>query len=105
MFEGIQRGLGEALKRLRGRGRITEANVRESLQEVRKALLDADVNYTVANAFIERVTERSIGQQVLRSQALHGAHVVGRNLAARRHHLHGACEGLALAISGSVIQN
>src|SRR5262245_59818647 len=67
MFEGIQRSLGEALKKLGGRGRITEANVRESLQEVRKALLDADVNYTVANAFIERVTERSIGQQVLRT--------------------------------------
>jgi signal recognition particle subunit SRP54 len=67
MLEGIQRSLGEALKKLRGRGRITEANVRESMQEVRKALLDADVNYNVANAFIERVTERSIGQQVLRT--------------------------------------
>src|SRR5437588_624950 len=67
MLEGIQRSLGEALKRLRGRGRITEANVRESMQEIRKALLDADVNYTVANAFIERVQDRAIGQQVLRT--------------------------------------
>jgi signal recognition particle subunit SRP54 len=67
MFEGIQRGLGEALKKLRGRGRLTEANVREGLQEVRKALLDADVNFTVANDFIARVTERSIGQEVLRT--------------------------------------
>jgi signal recognition particle subunit SRP54 len=67
MFEGIQRNLGEALKRLRGRGRITEANIREAMQEVRKALLDADVNYTVANDFIKRVTERSLGQQVLRT--------------------------------------
>ncbi len=67
MFEGIQRNLGEALKRLRGRGRITEANIREAMQEVRKALLDADVNYTVANDFVARVTERSIGQQVLRT--------------------------------------
>jgi signal recognition particle subunit SRP54 len=67
MFEGIQRGLGEALKRLRGRGRITEANIRESMQEVRRALLDADVNYTVADEFIQRVTERSLGQQVLRT--------------------------------------
>ena len=54
MFEGIQRGLSEALKKLRGRGRITEANVREGMQEVRKALLDADVNYTVANDFIAK---------------------------------------------------
>ena len=67
MFEGIQRGLGEALKKLRGRGRITEANVREALQEVRKALLDADVNFTVANEFIDRVTQRSVGQEVLRT--------------------------------------
>src|SRR5436305_10349787 len=67
MFEGIQRGLSEALKKLRGRGRITEANVREGMQEVRKALLDADVNYTVANEFIARVTERSVGQEVLRT--------------------------------------
>jgi signal recognition particle subunit SRP54 len=67
MFEGIQRGLSEALKRLRGRGRLTEANIREGLQEVRKALLDADVNYNVAQEFIARVTERSLGQQVLRT--------------------------------------
>ena len=67
MFEGIQRGLSEALKRLRGRGRLTEANIRDGLQEVRRALLDADVNYTVANDFIARVTERSLGQAVLRT--------------------------------------
>jgi signal recognition particle subunit SRP54 len=67
MLEGIQRNLSEALKRLRGRGRITEANIRDAMQEVRKALLDADVNYTVANDFVQRVTERSIGQQVLRT--------------------------------------
>jgi signal recognition particle subunit SRP54 len=67
MFEGIQRNLGEALKKLRGRGRITETNIREAMQEVRKALLDADVNYTVANDFIQRVTQRSIGQEVLRT--------------------------------------
>ncbi len=67
MLEGIQRNLTEALKRLRGRGRLTEANVREGLEEVRKALLDADVNYTVANDFIDRVREKSLGEQVLRT--------------------------------------
>jgi signal recognition particle subunit SRP54 len=67
MFEGIQRGLGEAFKKLRGRGRLTEANVRDGLQEVRKALLDADVNYTVAEEFVNRVTQRSLGQEVLRT--------------------------------------
>ena len=67
MFEGIQRNLGEALKKLRGRGRITEANIRESMGEIRKALLEADVNFTVANEFIQRVTEQAVGQQVLRT--------------------------------------
>src|SRR5262245_62026317 len=67
MFEGITRNLGEVFKKLRGRGRITEANVRESLLDVRKALLDADVNYTVASEFIERVTEKAVGQEVLRT--------------------------------------
>jgi signal recognition particle subunit SRP54 len=67
MFEGIQRGLSEALKKLRGRGRLTEANIRDGLQEVRSALLDADVNFTVANDFIARVTEKAVGQEVLRT--------------------------------------
>ncbi len=66
MFEGIQRGLSDALKKLRGRGRLTEANIRDSMQEVRRALVDADVNFTVAQDFVKRVTERSVGQEVLR---------------------------------------
>jgi signal recognition particle subunit SRP54 len=67
MFEGIQRSLGEAFKKLRGRGRLSEANIRDGLQEVRKALLDGDVNYTVATEFVDRVTQRSLGQEVLRT--------------------------------------
>ena len=67
MFEGIQRGLSDALRKLRGRGRLTEANIREGLREVRRALLEADVNFTVANDFIARVTEKSLGQEVLRT--------------------------------------
>jgi signal recognition particle subunit SRP54 len=65
MFEGIQKSLSEAFKKLRGRGRLTEANIREGLREVRTALLEADVNFNVVNALIQRVTERSIGQEVL----------------------------------------
>jgi signal recognition particle subunit SRP54 len=67
MFEGIQRGLSDALKRLRGRGRLTEANIRDGLQEVRRALIEADVNFTVARDFIARVTEKAVGQEVLRT--------------------------------------
>jgi signal recognition particle subunit SRP54 len=67
MFEGLQRALGDALKKLRGRGRLTEVNIRDGLQEIRRALLDADVNYNVVNTFTTRVTERAVGQAVLRS--------------------------------------
>jgi signal recognition particle subunit SRP54 len=67
MFDSLTRTLGAALKRLSGRGRMTEANIREALLEVKRALLDADVNYNVVNNFVARVTERAVGQQVLRS--------------------------------------
>ncbi|RLS36969.1 MAG: signal recognition particle protein [Planctomycetota bacterium] len=67
MFESLQRTLGDALKRLRGRGRLTEANIREALEEVRIALLDADVHYQVAHDFLTRVTEKAVGQEVLRT--------------------------------------
>src|SRR5580700_4185326 len=65
MFEGITRGLSDALKKLRGRGRLTEANIRDGMREVRRALLEADVNFTVVNTFIGRVEERAVGQDVL----------------------------------------
>src|SRR6516165_5279196 len=67
MFEGIQRSLSEVFKKLRGRGRLSEANIRDGMREVRRALLEADVNFKVVNEFIERVTEKSVGQAVLRS--------------------------------------
>jgi signal recognition particle subunit SRP54 len=67
MFEGIQRALSDAFRKLSGRGRLTENNIREGLNEVRRALLDADVNFEVANNFIARVTEKAIGQEVLRT--------------------------------------
>jgi signal recognition particle subunit SRP54 len=67
MFEGIQRSLSEVFKKLRGRGRLSESNIRDGLREVRRALLEADVNFKVVNDFIERVTEKAVGQAVLRS--------------------------------------
>src|SRR5882757_7945487 len=65
MFEGIQKNLSDAFKALRGRGRLSEANIRDGMREVRRALLEADVNFNVVNEFIKRVTERSVGQEVL----------------------------------------
>src|SRR5262249_16015720 len=65
MLEGITRGLGDALKKLRGRGRLTADNIRDGLKEVRKALLEADVNFTVVNDFISNVEAKAVGQDVL----------------------------------------
>jgi signal recognition particle subunit SRP54 len=65
MLEGITRGLSDALKKLRGRGRLTADNIREGLREVRRALLEADVNLTVATDFITRVEAKAVGQDVL----------------------------------------
>ncbi|MCS7166539.1 MAG: signal recognition particle protein [Gemmatales bacterium] len=67
MFQTLQKALGAALQKLTSRGRLTESNIREGLEEVRRALLEADVNYHVVQGFIERVAQKAIGQQVIRS--------------------------------------
>ncbi|HJZ57859.1 MAG TPA: signal recognition particle protein [Gemmataceae bacterium] len=65
MFEGITRSLSEAFKKLRGRGRLTAENIKDGLREVRRAFLEADVNYNVVTEFIGRVEVKSVGQDVL----------------------------------------
>ena len=67
MFENLTDRLTQTLKRLRGQGRLTEENVRETLREVRMALLEADVALPVVRDFIERVRVRAVGQEVLQS--------------------------------------
>jgi signal recognition particle subunit SRP54 len=67
MFDSLTSKLQSAFKNLRGLGKISEANVAESLREVRLALLDADVNFKVVKDFIDRVREKSLGQEVLQS--------------------------------------
>ncbi len=67
MFDSLQERLGGTLQKLRGQGRITEDNVKDTLREVRMALLEADVALPVVREFIERVKERAMGQDVLRS--------------------------------------
>src|SRR3954466_10992170 len=67
MFEGITRGLSDAFKKLRGHGRLSEANMQDGLREVQKALPEADVNFNVAKNFIKRVGEAAVGREVLRS--------------------------------------
>ena len=67
MFESLSASLSSALNAFRGRGRLTEANMREGLGSVRTALLDADVAYDVADRFLDRVVADAIGAQVLES--------------------------------------
>jgi signal recognition particle subunit SRP54 len=67
MFEDLNKKLEGVFKRLRGEGKISEANVAESLREIRRVLLDADVNYKVAKQFVEDVKERAVGEHVLQS--------------------------------------
>ena len=66
-FEGLSEKLNAAFKRLRSKGKLSEADVKEAMREVRMALLEADVNYKVAKSFIADVTERAIGANVLES--------------------------------------
>ncbi len=67
MFESLSGNLTSALKTLRGRGKLTEANMREGLQLVQHALLEADVSFSVVKDFMGRVTEQAIGERVLKS--------------------------------------
>src|SRR5215470_14074268 len=67
MFDSLSSKLQNAFKNLRGLGKISESNISEALREVRLALLEADVNFKVARDFIERVTAKSIGQEVVQS--------------------------------------
>ncbi|HCB74805.1 MAG TPA: signal recognition particle protein, partial [Sphingomonas bacterium] len=67
MFDSLSDRLGGVFDRLRGRGALTEADVRGAMREVRIALLEADVALPVARAFVDKVTEEAVGQNVLRS--------------------------------------
>ena len=67
MFDNLTEKLEGVFKKLRGSGKLTEANIEEALREVRRVLLEADVNYKVARSFVSKVKERAVGQDVLKS--------------------------------------
>ncbi len=67
MFDTLSEGLQSAFKSLRGKGTLTEGNMRDGLQTVERALLEADVSYPVVQSFMEHVTERALGRRVLLS--------------------------------------
>jgi signal recognition particle subunit SRP54 len=66
-FEGLSERLQAVMQRLRGKGKVTEADVKEAMREVRLALLEADVNFKVVKSFVNKVRERAVGQEVLKS--------------------------------------
>ncbi len=67
MFEDLQQKLETSLKKIRGQGKLTEKNISDTLREVRRVLLDADVNYHVAKGFIENVSQKALGKEVINS--------------------------------------
>ncbi|MCW9065432.1 MAG: signal recognition particle protein [Ignavibacteriaceae bacterium] len=67
MFEDLSLKIENALKKVRGQGRLNDKNISDTLREIRRILLDADVNYKVAKEFIEKVSEKALGQEVITS--------------------------------------
>ncbi|MBR6125927.1 signal recognition particle receptor subunit alpha, partial [Candidatus Saccharibacteria bacterium] len=67
MFSQLTDSLENTLKNLRGQGKLTEENVAESLREVRRAFLEADVNFNVTRDFVKAVKEKALGSEVLNS--------------------------------------
>lgn len=66
-FEGLSEKLQEVTRKLRGKARITESDLKEMLREVKLALLEADVNYMIVKEFISTIQEKALGQDVLKS--------------------------------------
>ena len=66
MFENLTQRLSRTIQTLRGQGRLTEENIKETMREIRMALLEADVALPVVKSFVDQVRERAIGQEVLR---------------------------------------
>lgn len=67
MFENLSERLESAFKQLKGEGRINEINIASTVKEIRRALVDADVNYKIAKEFTDRVKDKAVGEKVLTS--------------------------------------
>src|SRR6476469_7186512 len=65
MFESLSDRLGSAFKNLKGEGRITDLNIAATVKEIRRALVDADVNYKIAKEFTDTVKDKALGEKVL----------------------------------------
>ena len=67
MFNQLQNRLSNVVKTLRGQGKISEKNVKDAIRDVRRALLEADVNLMVVRSFIDKVQKKAVGEKVLKS--------------------------------------
>ena len=67
MFQSLSEKLANAFKKFKSKGKLTEADVREGMREVKLALLEADVNFKVVKDFVKTVTDRAVGAEVLES--------------------------------------
>ena len=67
MFDDLQKRLSSALRRFRVSGVLTEANMKEGLREVRTALLEADVNFKIVQEFMEKVTAKAVGAELIKA--------------------------------------
>ena len=65
MFENLSSKITSAMRTLKGNGRITDVNVATTVKEIRRALMDADVNYKVAKEITDRIKEQALGQKIL----------------------------------------
>ncbi len=74
-FEGLSEKLSAVFKKMRGKGKLKESDIKEAMREVRLALLEADVNYKVVKDFVASVTEKAVGDEVLESLKIGRAHV------------------------------
>ena len=70
-FENLSERFQAAFKKLRGKGKLTEEDVNEALKEMRRALLEADVNFAVTKDFIKRVREKAVGEEVFSTKSYH----------------------------------
>ena len=69
MFKNLSDRLEPILKKLKGRGKLNEENIRESLREIRIALLEADVNFKIVKGFIARIADKAVGSEVIKFNA------------------------------------
>ena len=67
IFEGLSSKLQDTIKKLKGKGKLTEKDIKDAMREVKLALLEADVNYKVVKDFVKNVSEKCLGNEVLES--------------------------------------